>query len=110
MEQHSECNSNEEMRAALEVFNRCEKSVREKCVFLSMDVKALYPSMQRENIVAAVKEKIEMSELEIENVDWREIVKYIAVMVLEEIIEKEGLMDVIPKRKNKEIGGLLLNT
>jgi hypothetical protein len=69
MEQHSECKSSEEMRAALEAFNKCDKRVREKCVVLSMDVKALYPSMQWDDIVVAVKEMIEKSELEIDNVD-----------------------------------------
>ena len=53
-----------------------------------MNVKALYPSMQWEDIVIAVKEMIEMSGLEIENVNWREVSKYIAVMVPAEVIEK----------------------
>ena len=94
------------MRAALKAFNKCDKRVREKCVVLSMDVKALYPSMQWDDIVVAVKEMIEKSELEIDNLDWREVGKYIAVMVPEEIIEKEGLMHVIPKRKKRRKGEL----
>ena len=42
---HHECKANEEMRAALEESNKLDKSVREKFVLLSMDVKSLYPSM-----------------------------------------------------------------
>ena len=49
----------------------------------------------------AVKEMIENSDLEIENVDWREVGKYIAVMVPQEQIEAEGLDNVIPKRKKR---------
>ena len=53
------------MRASLEEFNKLDKSVREKCVLLSMDVKALYPSMQWNDILIAVKEMILNSKMEI---------------------------------------------
>ena len=109
IEKHNECKSSEEMRAALEEFNKCDQNIREKCVLLSMDVKALYPSMQWEDIVIAVKEMIEMSGLEIENVNWREVSKYIAVMVPAEVIEKEGLTVVIPKRKKKRTRKITIN-
>ena len=65
-----------------------------------MDVKALYPSMQWEDIVIAVKEMIQMSGLEIESVNWREVCKYIAVMVPAEVIEKIGLTLVKKEEKN----------
>ena len=90
IENLSECKSSEEMRAALEGFNKYSQEIREKCVLLSMDVKAHYPSMEWEDIEIAVKEVIEKSGLVIDNVDWREIGKYIAVMVSQEVIEKEN--------------------
>ena len=81
IEESHECKSSEEMRAALEEFNNYSKNIRDKCVLLSMDVKALYPSMQWDDIVLAVKEMIEKSKMEIENVDWKEVGRYVAVMV-----------------------------
>ena len=66
-----------------------------------MDVKSLYPSMDWDDIVVAVKEMIMDSDMVIESVNWREISKYIAVMVSQEEIIKEGLEKVIPKRKGR---------
>ena len=76
----NECGSGEEMKAAIEEFYKLEENIREKCVVLSMDVKALYPSMKWIKIIKAVIELIENSEMKIENINWREIAKYIAVM------------------------------
>jgi hypothetical protein len=50
-----ECRSSEEMRSAFEQFNMLNKDVRMKCKVISMDVKALYPSMMWKDIVVAVK-------------------------------------------------------
>ena len=61
-ESQTECRSNEEMRAAFERFNKCDRGVKMKCKVFSMDVKALYPSMMWEDIVVAVREMIENSE------------------------------------------------
>jgi hypothetical protein len=46
-----------------------------------MDVKALYPSMSWNAIVAAVIRMINNSEMAVENVDWHEVGKYLAVMM-----------------------------
>ena len=94
-----ECVSSEEMNFAFEKFNNLDQHTRIKCSVISMDVKALYPSMEWDAIVAAVKEMILKSKMKIENVDWREVAKYIAVEIPAEEIEKEGLSLVIPKRK-----------
>ena len=102
IEDHHECKSSEEMRASLEKFNNLEQSVREKCVILSMDVKALYPSMQWDDIVIAVKEMIMKSKMEVDNVDWVAVGKYVAVMVPEAIIEQEGLANAVLTRKRIE--------
>ena len=64
-----------------------------------MDDKSLYPSMEWD--VAAVKEMVMSSSMVIENVDWREVAKYIAVEIPQEEIENEGLSLVIPKKKGR---------
>ena len=66
---------------------------------LSMDVKALYPSMQWDDIVLAVKEVIMKSKMEVDNVDWVAVGKYVAVILPEAIIEHEGLANILPKRQ-----------
>ena len=50
-------------------------------------------------IMIAVKEMILNSEMEIMNVDWAEVGKYLAVMMTQEEIEEEGLSHVVPKRR-----------
>ena len=42
------------------------------------------------------------SEMVIENVDWHEVGKYLAVMMTREEIPEEGLVHVIPKRRDGE--------
>ena len=69
-----------------------------------MDVKALFPSMKWDEIIKAVREMIEESDMSIENVDWHEVGKYLFVMMSKDEIEREGLNHVVPKRKsNRDI-------
>ena len=67
-----------------------------------MDVKVLYPGMRGVDIVKAVREMIFQSDMEIDNVDWISVSRYIAVMVPSDEIEREGLSLGIPKRKEKK--------
>ena len=98
-ENRSECRSSEEMRAAFDAFNRYDQNDRLRCKIISMDVRALYPSMDWQDIVLAVREMIENSMLSVQNVDWLEVGKYLSVMMTEEQIEEEGLKHVIPRRR-----------
>ena len=95
----TECRSSEEMRAAFEEYNDGSPSIRKECAVISMDVKALYPSMEWEEIITSVKELIEQSEDEVKNVDYTEVGKYLAVTMSREEVTREGLSNVIPKRK-----------
>jgi hypothetical protein len=53
------CNSTEDMKAAFEAFNKLDNETKKKCRIVSMDVKALFPSMMWDDIVQAVLELIE---------------------------------------------------
>ena len=101
--------SSEDMRAEFEIFNGYSVAVREECQLVSMDVKALYPSMSWTAIVCAVKEMIENSSMDIDDVDWREVAKYVAVMVPRDTIEAEGLSLVVPKRKKNRTRRITIN-
>ena len=98
----TECRSSEEMRASFEAFNEeTSEEVKLESKILSMDVKALYPSMEWEEIITAMKNMIEESDRDIEDVDWHEVGKYLCVTVKEDKLKEEGLMNVIPTRKGK---------
>ena len=71
-----------------------------------MDVKALYPSMEWEEILKAVKELIEQSEEEVVGADYEEISRYLAVTMTKETIAKEGLTNIIPERKQETGRGI----
>ena len=101
-ENTAECNSSEEMRAAIEAFNQLDQETRTKCRIISMDVKSLYPSMSWDGVVMATMEMIQNSDMVIQNVDWHEVGKYLAVMMTKEEIQEEGLGHVIPKRRDGE--------
>ena len=87
------------MKAAFTEYNKLDPEVKKEGRIISMDVKALYPSMEWEEIVLAVREMIEESERTVENVDWQEVGRYLAVILSEERIKEEKLEHVIPKRK-----------
>ena len=108
-ENNSECHSSEEMRAAFEAFNGLDQETRQKCKVISMDIKALYPSMTWKEIIVAIKELILNSDMDIMNVDWTEVGKYLAVMMTEEEIEEEGLRNVIPKRRGVRLRRITIN-
>ena len=91
-----ECRSSGEMRAAC---NRdTDISVRMKTKVLSMDVKSLYPSLTKNVCKDAMKWLVQRSELTIINVDWDQVVRYVAVNMSPADIDKEGVSDVIPGR------------
>ena len=95
----TECKSSEEMRAAFERFNEEDEELKTKCRIISMDVKALYPSMEWNEIIISVRQMIEESNECIKDVDWHEIGKYLSISLSKEEIEREGLKHVIPSRR-----------
>ena len=108
-ENRTESRSSEEMRAAFEKFNKLDKASRLKCQVISMDVKALYPSMDWHEIVESIKWMILESKMEINNVDWFEVGKYLAVVLSPEEIIDEGLDLVIPKRRGLRLKKITVN-
>ena len=80
------CNSTEDMKAAFEAFNKLDNETKKKCRIVSMDVKALFPSMMWDDIVQAVLELIDNSKMNIDGVNWREVGKYVAVFVPSEVV------------------------
>ena len=85
----TECRSGEEMKAAFERYNEESEEIRKTCKIISMDVKALYPSMEWSEITKSIKELIENSQTEIEQVDFMEVGKYLAVTMTKKDIERE---------------------
>ena len=64
-----ECDSSEDMRAVFEEFNDSDMEQKELFRIVSMDIKALYPSMSWLEILKAVREMIETSVMVLDNAD-----------------------------------------
>ena len=74
-----------------------------------MDVKALYPSMSWAEIVKSAKWVILNTNMNIENVNWFEVGKYLAIMMSPDEIAAEGLGNVIPKRRGVRLRKITIN-
>ena len=74
-----------------------------------MDVKSLYPSMSWEECVESVQWLILNSKMNVEDVNWFEVGKYLAVMMAPEEISREGLDNVIPKRRGIRLRRITVN-
>ena len=66
-----------------------------------MDVKALYPSLNKADVVRCVEELIGMSSVSLEIDNVKEICKYLAIVLSRETIESEGLGRYLPKCYNE---------
>ena len=109
----TECRSTEEaMRRVLETNREIRERVAsgdvdfqkrvESLIALSMDVNALYPSVEKREATQIIYERLldllTSGKLSMVNVDWREVGKYLAVMCDSEEIKRLKLLTVIPER------------
>ena len=98
-----ESKSTEEMVAAISKYNLKMEQHREeegsrKLIIGSIDVKALYPSLQVEETVRIVVEMVKKSGIIVAGADWVEVGKYLALNLSWEEVETSGLVSVVPKR------------
>ena len=69
-------------------------------LYLDLNASQLYFRIQLSSIVSLLPPK---------KIDWREIGKFLAVMVPQDPIEAEGLENVIPKRKKRITRKITIN-
>ena len=94
-----ECASSEEMQRAMEDANEeIERLEIEDAVIFSTDVKALYPSLDLDDVLEAVEKVVIESKYELENVDVKELAKYLKIVVTKEELERRRLTAHLPRR------------
>ena len=95
----AQCKSTEEMKRAIDDCNN--QNIEGELAVFSMDVKALYPSLQwassSKNILMGIKE----SDLKFQTVNKTALGRYLAVTTTEKEREREQLQDVIPEPLNR---------
>ena len=82
---------------------RQDKTVTENCIVGSLDVDALYPSLDIERCARVVGQKLYDSDLTFPLLDWREISLYLVFYLTEEEIGLRRLTGCLPRRRtNRE--------
>ena len=99
--EQSEAQSTEELMREIEETNKELRDLKsgEGIVVASMDVSALYPSLDQRESAKIVRKEFEESGIEIEGVDWRLVALYLAVTVSREELLREGLEHLVAKRR-----------
>ena len=95
----SECISTEGMIAAMEELNK--KDGISELIIGSMDVKALYPSLEMKPTIDIIQKVFEEVDIKIEGVDWAEAGKYLAITLSEKEINELNIGDLVSTRRNR---------
>ena len=74
-------------------------------ILISQYVKALYPSLDWDEIVKLVGKLLEETDVSFKDIDYKQIGKFLAVHLSPEEIARNNLKSVIPKRKKSGTGG-----
>ena len=96
----TETNSTEDMIASIDMFNR--ENTDNNMLIISMDVKALYPSLDVKEVSKTVAEIYRESKFEIQGVDYEEACRYLALLLSPTEIDHLGLTQVVHQRKCKK--------
>ena len=95
----SSCSSSEEMMASIQQAN--EKGLPTDTVVGSLDVKALYPSLDVELTARVIADTYMEHSYEVINVDYNELSLYLALNMSPENLTNKGLYEFCHTRKNK---------
>ena len=95
----SQVESTEDLQACIAGFNLLPQEDRTDVVIFSMDVKALYPSIRVDTTVEAVKELLQDTTVQFENVNFTELARYLPLTIDGKDLENSGLMEVVMTRK-----------
>ena len=93
------CSSTEELLAEVEKLNLL--GINESDIVGSMDVEALYPSLDIDFTIEKVCEQIMNSTIEFEGLNYKELSLYLSLVRTEEELQQMELDDVCPKRRHK---------
>ena len=96
----TQCNSTEELLQEIERAN--EDDIDEGWVIISLDVDALYPSLDIKECSIVIEEKLKLSEFEVEGLRWTEIALYLRYHLTDDEIEDLQIVEYCPTRVTKK--------
>ena len=95
------CDSTEDMLAAIQEANESGK-VKSSSVIGSMDVKALYPSLDLDFAIEVVCQEFYNSNVKINGIDYLELGLYLSLNQKEDYLKCMKIDEYCPKRKNRQ--------
>ena len=98
----TECESTQEMIYRIDESNRTNRIQTTNSTYIigSLDVKALYPSLEVEATTELVREAVLASDINFSGINWRHACLYLALTLPEEEKERPPFKDILPRRKN----------
>ena len=93
------CDSTEDMLAAVKETNDSGK-MNSNVVIGSLDVKALYPSLDLDFTIDVVSEEFYQSKVNMEGIDYEELGLYLSLNRDEEYLRSKGLLKYCPRRRS----------
>ena len=100
-----ECRSSEEMqRAIMDANSRIKEEKMTNIMVFSMNVDALFPSMNLEDVLDTIRELFLDTDLQVKVEDDKLLAQYLTVLVSKEELAERGLAGVIPRRTVEEGG------
>ena len=94
------CDSTEDMLAAVKNANDSGR-IGPNTVVGSLDVKALYPSLDLEFTIEKVTEEFYSSKVKIEGVDYEELGLYLSLHRDERFLSDKGILNYCPRRRSR---------
>ena len=95
--EETHCDSTEDLLAELEMANK--EDVKESWVVGSLDVEALYPSLDIPRCSKVVSEKLMESPITIKGIEWKEVALYLKYHLTDEELHTTNIARFIPTRK-----------
>ena len=99
-ENATNCLSTNELLTEFERLNR-DVNVQKEWVVGSLDVDALYPSLDIKRCAEVVSQQLFKSDLVLNGLKWKEIALYLKFHLKEECIKEKGISQYCPKRKHR---------
>ena len=102
-EDSTEAQSTEELLSKIKEANvrlQSPEMLQKEVMVGSMDVTALYPSIDQVSSAKIVREEYLRSDIEVENIDWRAASLYLALTVDRQELVREGIAHIVPRRKD----------
>ena len=93
------CSSTEELLAEVGRVNN--ERIGERDIVGSMDVEALYSSLDIDFTIEKVYEQLDNSRMNIEGINYKELGLYLSLVRTDDELRRDGLDEVCPKRRHQ---------